>query len=199
MSCLLIRLGRRLIIFGSICSPDCGSIFRPAPSRKRKSGTVWETALDMLDKTLRSFMSGNRGGLGFVIIMIVWMMCVIVYATTWNPSHITLCAVHPDERVFILRLPAEGPLQQLLEKGSVVTLAAPEPPVINMTPPPSASANTVGATPVVKAAGPSDPLPPRIKHVEDATVVGRICGVEQSPAWQNDGLLCMHRDKKGRR
>jgi hypothetical protein len=151
----------------------------------------------MLDKTLRSFMSGNRSGLGFVIIMIVWMMCVIVYATTWNPSHITLCAVHPDERVFILRLPAEGPLQQLLEKGSVVTLAAPEPPVINMTPPPSASANTLGATPVVKAAGPSDLLPPRIKHVEDATVVGRICGVEQSPTGKTTVCYACIEIKKG--
>jgi len=132
-------------------------------------------------------MSENNSGGVLVMVLVVWIVVVLVYATTWAPSTVRPSPLAATERAFILKLSPDGPLARMLDRGSLATLAinaeaapATATPVPAVTPPTSTTAQTAGSAPAV-AAPPDQPLPPKIQRIENARVIEKTCAPSSEP------------------
>jgi hypothetical protein len=116
-------------------------------------------------------MSVNRKR-AIVLVFWVGVVAALVYWRWW-PHPIHLGSVGPDQRVFVVRLPEEGTLAQLVEKDGVVSLAVPEPAASSG----EAAAKASPATPP-QAASPTEAAPHPMIVVPHCRVADKTCKVE---------------------
>ena len=119
------------------------------------------------------------------MVLAVWIVVVLVYATTWAPSTVRPSPLAGTERAFILKLSPDGPLGRMLDRGSLATLAinaeagsAPATPT--STTAQTTTAQTAGSAPAA-AAPPDQPLPPKIQRIENARVIEKTCAPSSEP------------------
>ena len=123
-----------------------------------------------------------------LLVLVLWAQVVLVLAYwKWWPRPLGREDLGRDERAFILRLPEDGILTRMIDRGVMVSLAVPEPPR-----PPAAQApvkKPVSEAPprptvlenkdkLPEPAAPVVPAVPSTSVVEHAKVLDKICKVE---------------------
>lgn len=112
-------------------------------------------------------MPDNNSNSGVAIVLtIAWIVFVVWYPRSWQPSTILLDPLNPAERACILKLPADGPLRLMIAQGSRLTLWF---QLAKAGEPRGASASQV------EAAAPGVPLPPDPDKREGVRVSGVTC------------------------
>jgi hypothetical protein len=102
----------------------------------------------------------------------IWIAAALLaYVVWWWPGGTSLSAIPADKRLFVLKLPADGPLTGLIDRDAVLTLAVAAPPNAPQPVKPAAPK----ALPV---AGPAAPLPADIVRVDHVYVYRKKCGLE---------------------
>lgn len=120
--------------------------------------------------------------------LVLWAEVVLVLAYwKWWPRPLDVGDLHQDERAFTLRLPEDGVLTRMLDRGVVVSVAIPTAP---QTPTAQSGVKTAGQAGPTKApssggkkkpaeaAAPVIPAVPSNSVIEHARVLAKVCKAE---------------------
>ena len=126
--------------------------------------------------------TSRNGGAVLIALAVLWLAFVVVYPLSWTPRTVSLTTLPNDRTAVPLKLPDEGPLHLMLNRGSKVTL-------IYETP-------GEGRTPgkLFAAARPTDVMPAATTRLEQVRVLEVTClGKDRrSQCW---AILSLPRDR----